>query len=67
MDSPAAQLVGDDDGVVVVDSTLAPWFEFDSPASGSVVHICYKFNGEKLVEADMHTKTPTCSCRCVGN
>lgn len=41
----AATLVGDDDGILEVDSTLAPWFVFDSLASGSVVHICYKFSG----------------------
>lgn len=44
-DSPA-KLVEDDDDILVIDSTLAPWFVFDSPASGSVVHICYKFNSE---------------------
>ena len=40
-----AKLVGDDDSILEVDSTLAPWFVFDSLASGSVVHICYKFHG----------------------
>lgn len=48
--------MGDDDDILVVDSTLAPWFVFDSPASGSVVHICYKFNGERLLEPDIHKK-----------
>lgn len=42
----AAKLVGDSDGIVQVDSTLAPWVAFDSPASGSIVHICYRFNGK---------------------
>lgn len=41
----AATLVGDEDGILDVDSTLAPWFVFDSLSSGSVVHICYKFHG----------------------
>lgn len=45
MDSAAA-LVEDADGILLVDSTLAPWFIFDTPASGSLVHICYRFNGE---------------------
>lgn len=44
----AATLVADDDGIILADDTLAPWFVFDSPASGSTVHVCYQFNGESL-------------------
>ena len=40
-----AALVGDDDGILLLDSSLAPWFVFDSPVSGSTVHVCYQFNG----------------------
>lgn len=29
-----------------MDSTFAPWFTFDSTESGSILHVCYKFNGE---------------------
>ncbi|CAM9792611.1 unnamed protein product, partial [Ectocarpus sp. 13 AM-2016] len=46
----AANLVGDPDGILPVDSTLAPWFAFDTSASGSIVHICYKFNDEPFKE-----------------
>ncbi|CAN0540052.1 unnamed protein product, partial [Ectocarpus sp. 12 AP-2014] len=46
----AANLVGDPDGILLVDSTLAPWFAFDRSASGSIVHICYKFNDEPFKE-----------------
>lgn len=41
----AASLVDDADGILEVDSTLSPWFEFDRTASGSFIHVCYKFNG----------------------
>lgn len=41
----AANIVGDSDGILTLDGTLASWFEFDTPVSGVTLKICYKFNG----------------------
>lgn len=44
----AVTLIGDADGVLDVNSTLALWFEFDSTVSGASVHVCYKFRGKNV-------------------
>lgn len=41
----AADVVGDSDGILMVDETLSSLFEFDTPVSGDRVTVCYKFNG----------------------